>query len=114
MDNKMIHLDQYYQGHLLLLCLSLKKTIIFVIVESQSEPEDVTAQVLRPLLHPVRRHHRSSGGHEQCAAASHEDALQVRPEGILVQAPRLTQRAFQALTHIQRPGLPGHARGPGL
>lgn len=26
MDNKMIHLDQYYQGYLLLLCLSLKKT----------------------------------------------------------------------------------------
>lgn len=87
---------------------------MFVIVESQSEPEDVTAQVLRPLLHPVWRHHRSSGDHEQCAAASHEDALQVRPEGILVQTPRLTQRACQVLTHIQRPGLPGHARGPGL
>lgn len=114
MDHNMIHLDQYYQGYFLLLCLSLKKTIMFVIVESQSEPKDVTAQVLRPLLHPVWRHQRSSGGHEQCAAASNEDALQVRPEGILVQTPRLTQRACQALTHIQRPGLPGHARGPGL
>lgn len=85
-----------------------------VSVEPQSEPEDAAAQVLRPLLHPVQRRHRPRGGDEQRAAARHEDALQVRPEGFLVQAARLAQRTAQVLAHVQRPGLPGDARGPAL
>lgn len=93
---------------------SIKNMFVFVVVESESEPEDVAPQVLRSLLHPVRRFHRPRGGDEQRAAASHEDALQVRPEGFLVQTPRLTQRARQVLAHVQRPGLPGNARGPAL
>ncbi len=91
-----------------------KICFVFVVAESESEPEDVAAKVLRPLLHPVRRRHCPCGGDEQRAATRHEDALQVRPEGLLVQTPRLTQRARQALAHIQRPGLPGDARRPAL
>lgn len=93
--------------------LNVKKNV-FVLVESESEPEDVAAQVLRPLLHPVQRPHRPRGGDEQRAAARHQDALQVRPEGFLVQTPRLAQRACQGVAHVQRPGLPGDARGPAL
>lgn len=91
-----------------------KSCFVSVTVEPESEPEDVAAQVLRPLLHPVRRRHRPRGGDEQRAAARHQHALQVRPEGFLVQTPRLPQRAPQVLAHVQRPGLPGDARGPAL
>lgn len=62
----------------------------------------------------MQRRHCPCGGDEQRAASRHEDALQVRPEGLLVQTARLAQRALQVLTHIQRPGLPGNARGPVL
>lgn len=62
----------------------------------------------------MRRRHRARGGDEQRAAARHEDALQVRPEGLLVQAPRLAQGARQVLAHVQGPGPPGDARGPAL
>lgn len=92
----------------------LEPALSSLVAESESEPEDVAAEVLRPLLHPVQRHHRPRGGDEQRAAARHEDALQVRPEGVLVQAPRLAEGAHQVLAHVQGPGLSGDARGPAL
>lgn len=82
-----------------------------LIAESESEPEDIVAQVLWPLLHPVRRRHSARGGDEQRSPTGHEDALQVRPEGLLVQTPRFTQRACEVLAHVQRSGLPGDAPG---
>lgn len=84
------------------------------LTESESESEDVATEVLRPVLHPVRRRHRPHCGDEQRAAACHEDALQVRPEGFFVQTAGLAERARQVLAHVQRPGLPGDARGPAL
>jgi len=82
--------------------------------ESEPEPEDAVAQVLRPVLHPVQRRHGPRGRDEQRAAARHEDALQVRPEGVLAQAARHAQGAQQVLAHVQGPGLPGDAQGPEL
>lgn len=84
------------------------------VVESESEPKNTAAQVLRSLLHPVWWRHHPCGSDEQRAAARYEDALQVRPEGFIVQTLCLTQGARQVLTHFQRPGLPGNARGPVL
>lgn len=80
-----------------------------MVAESEPEPEDVVAEVLRPVLHPVRWCDGPRGGDEQRSAASHQDALQVRPEGLPVQTPRLAQRTHQVLTYIQGPGLSGHA-----
>lgn len=70
-------------------CMNIKMLssfypLVSVIVESESESEDIAAKVLRPVLHPVQRRHHPRGGDEQCAAARHEDALQVRPEGFFV------------------------------
>lgn len=94
---------------------SLFNVVPFVlIVESESEPEDTAAQVLRSLLHPVRWCHPASGGDEQCAATCDEDALQVRPEGFLLQTACQPQGACQTFTDFQRPGLSGNARGPVL
>lgn len=62
----------------------------------------------------MQRLHRAHRGDEQRAAARSEDALQVRPEGVLVQAARLAQGALQELAHLQGPGLPGDARRPAL
>lgn len=50
---------------------------VIAIVESESEPEDIAAKVLRPLLYQLWRRHGSCGGDEQRAAACDEDALQV-------------------------------------
>lgn len=50
---------------------------VIVIVESESEPEDTAAKVLRPLLYQLWRRHGPCGGDEQCAATRDEDALQV-------------------------------------
>lgn len=83
-------------------------------VESEPKPEDAAAQVLWPLLHPVQRRHRSCGGDEQRVAARFEDALQVRSEGVLIQAACITERARQGFAHFQRSGLPGDARRPVL
>lgn len=81
-----------------------------MVAEPEPEPADVAAEVLRAVLHPVRRRDSARGGDEQRSAARHQDALQVRPEGLPVQTPRLAQRAHQGLAHVQGPGLSGHAR----
>lgn len=87
---------------------------LLAIVESEPKPEDAAAEVLWPLLHPVQRRHCPCGGDEQRVAARFEDALQVRSEGFLVQAPCVTERAHQGFAHFQRSGLPGDARRPVL
>lgn len=87
---------------------------LLAIVESEPKPEDAAAEVLRPLLHPVQRHHRPCGGDEQRVAARFEDELQVRSEGFLVQAPCIAEGARQDFAHFQRSGLPGDARRPVL
>lgn len=83
---------------------------IFSPTEPEPEPAHAPAQVLRPVLHPVRRHQHSTGGDEQRAASLRQDALQVRPEGIHLQEASLQEREGEGLPHLQRSGLPGYAR----
>lgn len=80
------------------------------ITESEPEPAHTAAQILWTLLHPVRRHQHPTGGDEQRAAALRQDALQIRPEGIHLQETSVQERERKGVSHIQRPGLPGHAR----
>lgn len=86
-------------------------TFFFFLLEPKPESQNVASKVLRSVLHPIRWHHCPGGGDEQRAATGHEDALQVRPERLLLQEASVTQRASQVLPHLQRPGLPGDARG---
>lgn len=90
---------------------SCRLPCLVLISESEPEPADAAAQVLRPVLHPVRRRDGSHGGDEQRSASSHKDALQVRPERLFLQTPRFTQGAREELANVQRPGLPGDAPG---
>lgn len=80
-----------------------------VALESKSEPTDAVAQILRPLLHPVQRVYHPCGGDEQYSALCHEDALQIRFEGLVIQASCFAQRACQVFPYVQRPGFQGPA-----
>lgn len=85
---------------------------LFFILEFKPESKDSSAKILWAVLHAVRRHQHPYCSDEQCVAAGHEDAPDLWPERVHIQAKSIPKREREAQPNVQGPGFPaGHARG---
>lgn len=75
-DNNKIQKVQI-RNRFLLVPSFIQMLYLIVIVEFESEPKDIVAKILWPLLHPVQWRNHPCGCDEQRAATRLEDALQV-------------------------------------